>query len=194
MTDLIFEPFPKIPRLKRGCVISEKVDGSNAQIVFDQYGNVLVGSRKRTIFPEGTVCQGLSIIKGTDNYGFAGWVQENQALLFRTLGPGRHYGEWAGLGIQRGYKLDHKRFFLFNTHRFGNLPEDALNIGLDVVPVLYAGDFTTTAVDDAMEDLRVNGSRVDGVSNAEGVIVYHTAAQAYFKVTFDGDRGKWEMP
>ena len=33
MTDQIqFEAFDKIPRLKRGCVITEKIDGTNAQI------------------------------------------------------------------------------------------------------------------------------------------------------------------
>ena len=192
MTDLVFEPFPKMPRLKRGCVITEKVDGSNGQINFDEDGNVLVGSRKRPIFPEGSVVRGWEVVKGTDNFGFAGWVHDNREVLFEALGPGRHYGEWAGPGIQRGYDLDHKRFYLFNTWRRGNLPIEAMGVGLDVVPILYTGEFTSTAVDDAMRDLITLGSYVDGTTKPEGVVVYLPPARAYYKITFDGDKGKWE--
>jgi len=54
MSELTFEPFQKISRLKRNCTITEKIDGTNSQIVFDLNGDVLVGSRKREIWPEGT--------------------------------------------------------------------------------------------------------------------------------------------
>ena len=36
--DLTFEKFPEMARLKRQCVITEKLDGTNAQIVFSEDG------------------------------------------------------------------------------------------------------------------------------------------------------------
>lgn len=190
MTDLTFEAFPKIARLKRPCVITEKVDGTNAQLVFNEDGAMLVGSRKRQIWPEGYGNKP----KGCDNFAFANWAYAHQDQLFEFLGVGRHYGEWAGLGIQRGYGLDHKRFYLFNTGRFGKgrqeIPDDLRAVGLDVVPVLYSGDFDTTAVDRFMAELN-GSSRVNGYNDPEGIIVYLTAAREYFKVTYEMDDGKW---
>jgi len=52
MSELIFQGFPSIKRMRRGCVITEKIDGSNGQILFDEYGSMLVGSRRREITPE----------------------------------------------------------------------------------------------------------------------------------------------
>lgn len=75
-----FIPFDKIPRLKRGCVITEKIDGTNAQVVVGEDGSVRAGSRKRWITPE------------DDNFGFAAWVRRNEEEL-RELGPGQHFGE-----------------------------------------------------------------------------------------------------
>ena len=40
MSELLFEEFPKIHRLKRGCVITEKIDGTNAQVNFDEEGRI----------------------------------------------------------------------------------------------------------------------------------------------------------
>ena len=34
MSDVVFEEFPKIARLNRQCVISGKIDGTNAQVGF----------------------------------------------------------------------------------------------------------------------------------------------------------------
>ncbi len=50
-----------------------------------------------------------------DNHGFARWVEGNKQELLK-LGAGRHFGEWWGSGIQRGYGLQkgEKRFSLFN--------------------------------------------------------------------------------
>lgn len=183
MTALVFEPFPKIARLKRQCVITEKVDGTNAQIVFDEDGNVLVGSRTRQILPDAIGG------KGSDNYGFANWVYTHKDFLFKTLGPGRHYGEWAGSGIQRGYGLKERYFYLFNTSRWPSIP--TTDEGLRVVPLLYVGDFTTTVVDTEMRKLKDGGSLVGPGSDPEGVVVYLPAAKTMFKVTFDNDGGKW---
>ena len=190
--ELTFEKFGKIGRLNKTCTITEKVDGTNAQIMFDEFGNFLVGSRKREIFPNGTEGQP----KSCDNAGFALWVNDNHEELFEYLGEGRHFGEWAGKGVQKRYKnLDEKRFYLFNTFRFGTeenpVPDYLLEVGLDVVPILYEGVFTTELVDDVMLSLKHEGSWVDESDNPEGVIVYHHGLRTYAKVTFDFDEGKW---
>ena len=52
-------------------------------------------------------------------FGFARWVETNRERLITLLGPGLHFGEWWGSGIQRGYGLTKgdKRFSLFNVER-----------------------------------------------------------------------------
>lgn len=200
-----FEAFPKIYRLRQSVIISEKIDGSNGQValfelqsqvaldearldpyclhVYDGQSDgdsplaLYAGSRTRWVRPVGK----------DDNYGFAAWVQVNHEEL-RKLGTGRHFGEWFGAGIQCGYGLQDRRFALFNTARWGdhnpNTPACCA-----VVPVLAAGDVN---VDEAMEDLRVNGSRlVSGYMRPEGIVVYHTQSRTYSKRTFVGDAGKW---
>lgn len=181
-----FEPFEKIARLKRGCVITEKIDGTNAQVFITreptELTNVVAevdgaflyaGSRSRWLLPD----------KTADNFGFAKWVQDNADAL-AMLGEGRHYGEWWGAGIQRRYGQDRKRFSLFNASRWAHERPACC----DVVPVLYSGDFTTTAVDEALAALAQGGSRAaPGFMDPEGVIVYHAAARALFKVTIKGD-------
>jgi hypothetical protein len=99
-----FKGFGKIARLSRNMIITEKLDGTNAQVYIDQWGEIRAGSRNRWIKV------------GDDNYGFAAWVEANKEEL-RKLGPGRHFGEWWGNGIQRGYGLPKgdKRFSLFNV-------------------------------------------------------------------------------
>ena len=102
-----FTSFQKIPRFFRDIVVTEKIDGTNAQIWIpeDPEQEIVAGSRNRWITPE------------DDNYGFAAWVHANANML-RRFGPGKHFGEWYGAGIQRRYGLDHKRFALFNTGRW----------------------------------------------------------------------------
>ena len=88
-----FKPYPKTPRLRRTIVITEKIDGTNAQIQFDEHGDILVGSRKRQIFPEGTVRDPNRLdkyVKATDNFGFAHWAYDNKEALFEFLGEGCH--------------------------------------------------------------------------------------------------------
>lgn len=75
----MFEKFPKIPRLNREIVITEKLDGTNASIEITDEGEFLVGSRNRYITPE------------SDNYGFARWAYANKEELLK-LGPGRNGG------------------------------------------------------------------------------------------------------
>lgn len=170
-----FEPFQSIARLSRNCVISEKIDGSNGQVCVTEDGRVLAGSRTRWVTPE------------ADNFGFARWVAEHEAELRDGLGVGRHYGEWYGAGIQRRYGLTEKRFALFNAGRWSSERPACC----DVVPTLYAGVFTSTAVDEALEKLRTEGSRaVPGFMDPEGVVVYVVAARTLFKKTLKGDEHK----
>jgi RNA ligase len=167
-----FVAFPKIPRLYRDCVITEKIDGTNAQVYVTEDGQVLTGSRTRWITPE------------DDNFGFAAWVRDNADDL-KNLGTGQHMGEWWGGKIQRGYGVSDKRFSLFNTSRW---TEDNTPKCCSVVPVLYRGLFTAYAVEDALEDLQKDGSRaVPGYPNPEGICVYHEAAGQYFKVLLEND-------
>lgn len=75
-----FIEFPKIARLSRECVITEKLDGTNAQIYITEEGEMHVGSRTRWI----TV--------NDDNHGFARWAKTNENDLLK-LGAGSHFGE-----------------------------------------------------------------------------------------------------
>jgi hypothetical protein len=171
MTD--FVPFPKIARLSREIIVTEKIDGTNSQIFIDEDGSMFVGSRNRWI------------TLADDNFGFARWAAEHEEEL-RQLGPGRHFGEWWGSGIQRRYGLTgaDKRFSLFNVARWS----DERPACCHVVPTLYRGEFSQAAIDAAIEDLRQNGSHAaPGFMKPEGVIVFHVAAQIGFKKTLEKD-------
>jgi len=166
-----FQEFQKIPRLSRNCTITEKIDGTSACVFIGEDGEFLVGSRSRRITPE------------YDNYGFAQWAHAHKDELM-LLGHGRHFGEWWGSGIQRGYGLKNgeKRFSLFNTGRWNadNPPPACCS----VVPVLFNGIFTSTAVDACIYMLNSEGSRASpGFMHPEGVIVYQSAGRCYFKKT-----------
>jgi len=168
-----FTPFQKIPRLSRQCVVTEKLDGTNASIYIGDDGEFLVGSRQRWITPE------------SDNYGFARWAHEHREELM-LLGPGHHFGEWWGAGIQRGYGVPDKRFWLFNTHRWANALMRPACCG--VVPVLFEGEFDSVAVERALRRLSDNGSAAaPGFLDPEGVVIYHVASGALFKKTIKGD-------
>lgn len=174
-----FEAFPKIPRLNRGMVVTEKIDGTNAAVVIetDGEGNYEVGaqSRKRLITPD------------DDNFGFARWVNDNAEALAATLGPGRHFGEWWGRGIQRRYGLSEKRFSLFNTSRW-HADDLAAVPNLGVVPVLAAGNFSHDLIAGCVSDLRRFGSiAAPGFMDPEGVVVWLSAARLSFKVMVKND-------
>jgi hypothetical protein len=172
-----FKEFDKIPRLKRIVIVTEKIDGTNAAVVIGDDGTTIAAqSRSRLITPD------------DDNFGFARWVQDNAQELLK-LGPGHHFGEWWGLGIQRGYGQTEKRFSLFNAGRWNpenpNLPKCC-----SVVPVLGHGDIHVA--DEALKRLRTQGSAAaPGFMKPEGIIVYHSAARSYFKVTLEKDE-EWK--
>jgi len=174
-----FAEFNKISRLSRTCVITEKIDGTNASIFIDEDGTFLVGSRTRWITPE------------ADNHGFARWAVANKDELMK-LGPGHHYGEWWGLGIQRNYGLKEKRFSLFNTARWSD--DSVRPACCSVVPVLYNGLFHTNAVEGALNDLVEHGSlAAEGFMKPEGIVIWHEAARIYFKKTIEKDEAPKSM-
>ncbi len=172
-----FEAFPKIPRLSRDCVITEKIDGTNAQIYItkNEHGELEVraGSRNRWLSKE------------ADNYHFYAWVEQHFTELLK-LGEGRHFGEWWGLGINSGYGLFERRFSLFNVKRWADNPERPSCCG--VVPVLYQGPFNDLAVAETMARLKEGGSvAAPGFMEPEGIVIYHQASQQMFKKTLVGD-------
>lgn len=207
--DIEFRSFNKLARLNREIVITEKIDGTNAQILLfpacDQGLNnpnvvfqngetaMLVGSRNRWITPQ------------QDNYGFARWCRDNASELLK-LGHGRHFGEWWGNGIQRNYGVLNKRFSLFNVARWNwsdhdhalfQLVKDEATGGFStlpgpsccrVVPTLWRGPFLTDAIKEVQRNLEVNGSvAAPGFANPEGIVIYHTASGQCFKVTLKND-------
>jgi hypothetical protein len=198
-----YPAFGKIPRLNRDVVITEKIDGTNGliaifepEVAFTEQVTgavaedgtryfVKAGSRNRWLYH--TNEQGDPNNTG-DNHGFARWVKDNAKTLVNDLGPGLHYGEWWGQGIQRRYDLDHKRFSLFNAGRW--VEDDFHTPNLHVVPVLAeinAKDMNYL-VRDKIGDLKVYGSvAAPGFMNPEGLIVFHTASRHLYKVTLEGD-------
>ena len=170
-----FKKFPKIPRLTRDCCITEKIDGTNACIYVDEDSSgISAGSRKRWL------------ALGSDNFGFAAWALDHGEELIDGLGPGLHFGEWYGKGIQRGYDLDEKRFSLFNTAKWGDAQARPACCG--VVPVLYEGEFNTVAAEMVLEKLAEHGSfAAPGYMNPEGIVIFHKAGNLLFKKTNTND-------
>lgn len=162
-------------------------------------GFLIVSSRSQYITP------------ANDVKGFAAWAFTYKETLAR-LGPGRHWGEWWGNGIRNGgygLKNGDKRFSLFNVGRWNvdNIPSIVY-----VVPTLYSGPFSPEPIADCLRDLRNLGTFATGRYRAkvsatassylpvwevnedvpmfpkpEGIVIYHTAAKQYFKVTLLND-------
>jgi hypothetical protein len=199
-----FVGWPKISRLHRPIVVTEKIDGSNAAVVITpvdhaelteiphpedvfidpssgQAYRVYAQSRTRVITPE------------QDNHGFAKYVRENAVALIHDLGVGRHFGEWWGSGINRGYGLQkgEKRFSLFNTSKWEGVFFATPN--MSTVPVLGMDDILDTSyIDHILVRLETNGSlAAPGFMNPEGIVVFHTHSNTCFKYTIgdDGHKG-----
>jgi len=209
-----FRSFRKIARFNRDVIVTEKIDGTNAQInIFDclkQEENkiadppvgdhwldmgdgiyIAAGSRTRFITPN------------DDNFGFAKWVWNNASKLI-YLGNGTHFGEWWGSGIQRKYGLTNgeRRFSLFNVNRWTCTGNDELDGNFDdadstkclevpvcfVVPVLGIGNITSNIVDSCLGYLINRGSAAAaGFLNPEGVVIFHAASNTLFKQTLEND-------
>ena len=195
-----FQEFRKIPRLSREIVISEKIDGTNGVVYIGEDGEFLAGSRSRWLDEH------------NDNYNFWHWVISHKVSLLK-LGPGFHYGEWWGSGIQRGYGLTkgEKRFSLFNVNRWCLHNETPKLISVDpktkmerwqeklpsccnLVPVLWEGMFNTEWVDQQLNILKLNGSQASpGYMNPEGIVIYHKAGDVLFKKTIEKDEQPKKM-
>lgn len=173
-----FQPFPKIARLNRETIVTEKIDGTNASVfVSDDLALVLAGSRSRWV------------TLGDDNFGFAKWVKEHEDELRTGLGPGTHYGEWWGAGIQRRYGLTEKRFSLFNATRW---IDDVRPACCSVVPELARDLDIRAAVERGLDLLRTHGSMAaPGFMKPEGVVAFHAASGQLFKVTLEKDE-EWK--
>lgn len=212
MDEAVFAEFPKIARYSREAIVTEKIDGTNAQVyIADVFSPgfieaeplkrlaivgalaIWAGSRTRWITPE------------DDNFGFASWVKENAESLIK-LGPGRHFGEWYGSGIQRGYGLvnGERRWSLFNVSRWclhnqepKVIPQpdprkakvqDVLPACVGLVPELWRGPFDDIPMRSILERLQAHGSyAAPGFLDPEGVVIYHTAGNALFKKTLAKD-------
>lgn len=206
----MFEKFPSLTRFSQDWTVTEKIDGSNAQVlIMDENSDftntdisnaiaihapkikemryfVFAGSRSRFLTPT----------KQGDHMGFAQWVENYSEELVATLGTGRHYGEWWGQGIQRGYGLTEKRFSLFNVSRWKE--EDVSHIPqLHVVPSFVQSayyDNPGASFTAFLNQLRDEGSlAAPGYMNPEGIVMYHGRSGTMFKKTFDYDEyGKWK--
>lgn len=205
-----FRSWGKTPRLFRDIVITEKIDGTNSAIIFEDVttqdvdlipSNELI-ARDSNLYRVGAQSKNRIITPGktTDNYNFAQWVYENKELLFDRLGVGHHFGEWWGKGIQKRYgDLDYRVFSLFNVARYADVffRTEELNgtpVNVESVPVLYEGQFSEEAIHAAAKELLKNGSvAAPFAPNPEGLAIYHTQSKQVYKFTFDNnDKGKWE--
>lgn len=173
-----FVAFPKIARFSREVVITEKIDGTNASIFITDDGRFYTGSRTKWITPE------------KDNFGFSRWAHENKDELLK-LGPGMHYGEWWGSGIQRGYGMKKKVFSLFNVKRWGD--PASRPACCEVVPTLYEGQIhdatlKLSGIDEALGILINEGSRAaPGFRDPEGIMIFHVASSKMYKKTIKDD-------
>lgn len=220
-----FKEFTKIARLSRDCVVTEKIDGTNGQIficTMDEVKTSFAGDYQNAEIYANEFVQkysvaingGLLMFAGSrnrwlsdheDNYGFWHWVKANNEELFK-LGTGRHFGEWWGSGVQRGYGLvkGEKRFSLFNTYRWAapgtelkQYPtqdprimksQEHVPTCCHVVPVLYEGIFDTAFIEGTVTMLKAAGSKAaPGFMNPEGVVIFHIAGSHMYKKTIEKD-------
>lgn len=207
-------------RLFRDAVITEKLDGTNACVIFEEIeeSGQLPTSLIRTLtygdrmYAAYAQSRNRLITPSNDNAGFAKWVESNANRLFYVLGEGRHYGEWWGAGVGRKYGMDRKVFSVFNTAGWykvdeGTPGEDSRSkrayiagINIEAVPVLFQGQFSEDTIRDCARQLKLHGSYAthkytgEYFSNPEGICVYHKDADRVFKYTLDGnDKHKWEL-
>jgi hypothetical protein len=187
-----FETFKKIPRLGRTVIITEKLDGTNAQVFVphDPRLPLAIGSRNRWITPG----------KTTDNYDFARWVMDNEEAI-RRLGPGRHFGEWWGVGIARRYGIAERRWSLFNTSQWTEqeLRDRDLPSNVHVVPLMAQHELRPECgfdpVQEAIGRLKTEGSlAAPGFMDPEGIVIRHSASAQLYKWTFDGDGREQSKP
>lgn len=205
--DVPFPAYPKLYRLNRTWVATEKIDGTNGLVFVpeDPTEPVRAGSHKRWLQPASPGN------KAVDNFGFAAWVQEHAEEL-RALGPGHHYGEWWGKGVQRGYNQITRRWSLFDFRWGQPRPEhpqvradypclERKPACCDVVPVLAVGTNVKAVEQEALN--RLNGTMpfdedtcepqgswaAPGFPFPEGIVLFHEPSHTRFKVLLENDAG-----
>lgn len=215
-----FAPFPKIPRWSRDIIITEKIDGTNACVVVGLDAENPVNSLDRCVNPGAKEFKAFTkvadgyvaaqsrtrfITPESDNYGFAAWVQEHAEEL-KALGPGRHFGEWWGRGINRGYGQTERHFSLFNVSRWNEIVFNTLESSkfrkpgevvptfspppacCQVVPVLDYGPNPESRISRCLFDLITYGSyAAPGWRTPEGIVIFHTASGHLYKKTIEND-------
>lgn len=199
-----FEGWPKTARLNKEAFYTEKIDGTNAAILvekvtpeeWDWASTGTANITERVEFEDGLYFISAQsrkriIMPGDDNFGFAAYVKANSAGLIQALGEGRHFGEWWGHGIQRGYGLGRgeRWFSLFNTRRWADHQADLWKVPqLALVPILYTGLFSTVTAQELVAGLRATGSvAAPGFDKPEGVCVFHTASNTVYKTFLEND-------
>lgn len=205
---IVFESYPKTPRFEKPVIVTEKIDGTNAQIYIrpadeyydPQYDSLIFNQNEDDSEPNGYLLRAGSrnrwISPSDDNYGFANWMFDNAAELVK-LGVGRHFGEWWGRGIGRGYDLDTRKFSLFNVSRWlklngvygtgSGIPKwvQTCPSCCDVVPVLDR-DAEFADVYGIMTWLESVGSIANpGYKRPEGVVAFHTGSGQVYKGIID---------
>lgn len=197
-----FEAWPKtlhVDKVLGNVIVTEKIDGTNACLVFEEDGTMFAQSRNRIITP------------ATDNQGFAKWAYTHEDELFHILGVGRHYGEWWGKGIGRKYDMRHNVFSLFNTGRFFKATpggDDSMATRAKAtslfdqvtgVPTVYTGKYGSPEMEQAITALKETGSYAAArmgidYDNPEGVCFYFREFDKVAKLVFaHPGKHKWEV-
>jgi len=202
-----FKSFEKISKFSGiAMTITQKIHGSNAQILITEEGNCEVEPDKMQSGPDcklqhkdGIEVNGIRyVVKAgsrsrwlttlDDNFGFARYVKDNEVEIIEKLGLGTHFGEWAGPGINSGEGLSEKKFVIFNHYRFP--PERPLPPQMVVVPVIYHGPYDERIIAEAMTSLKIGGSLLSpGFMRPEGVVI-EVVGKKYKKV-FDAEETQW---
>lgn len=171
---------------------------SGARVVPQEWLTLVAGKEEGQLYAIGAQSRKHLIWPGSDNFGFAGWVKANAKVLADLLGPGRHFGEWWGQGIQGGHGMDRKVFSLFDQHRWSGVAQQrsdwidrAGEINMTYVPLIYTGKFSHDVVPYSINLLRQNGSiaaAAYGVSHkAEGVVIELPYLDVRFKAFLEND-------
>lgn len=181
-----FLPWGKTTRRLSECTVSEKAHGSNGAIAFQVTQIEPPKGREVYILDFEMAVQTRTRIVTTqdDQTGIARWAEANRDTLIKDLcyidgvppqkdGLSYHFGEF----MTRGHKEPH--FYLFNTRRWTGVKFKTPT--LKVVPVLYQGEYYEGVIEECLEDLRQNGSRIHPGLPAEGTVTYWKGNDNKFK-------------
>lgn len=200
-----FTEFDKISRLNREVIVTEKIDGTNGQVLIRSlngldpsfpgsglemgYDTQIEVDGQPHLIRAGSRNRWVLYLGSDDNNGFGRWVHQHAHEL-AALGAGAHFGEWWGLGIQRKYGVPEKRWSLFNVSRW---TDDTKPACCHVVPIINRG-IGFGVVYEAIDSLKQHGSvAAPGFMKPEGVVAFHVHSRSLFKMTIEKDQEhKWE--